>query len=220
MGAQGNDCDNKKGEKLMTESPKDKGAKTLALCREACIKVNACKAISFYKKYEWCNLWSTSCDKTIWNVDAQAEVLTRQSGYGSDKSSGSGSGKSSDKSSGSGSGKSSDKSSGKSSDKSSGSGSGKSSGSGSGKSSGSGSGKSSGQSPSGARPGLRLKGKHASIELGSDQTVRLQRVGDGKLHMRADVTMGALSADDIYVNGMSLEDFIDKKVDEILDKKK
>merc|ERR1719174_3289079 len=78
--AKGNDCDNKNGEKLMTkESPKDKGAKTLALCREACIKVSACKAISFYKKYEWCNLWSTSCDKTQWNVDAQAEVLTRQS---------------------------------------------------------------------------------------------------------------------------------------------
>merc|ERR1712032_1513330 len=106
---------------------------------------------------------------------------------------------------------------GKSSGKSSGSGSGKSSG----KSSGSGSGKSSGQSPSGARPGLRLKGKHASIELGNDQTIRLQRVGDGKLHIHADiVAMGALSADDIYVNGMSLEDFIDKKVDEILDKKK
>merc|ERR1712032_261701 len=97
---------------------------------------------------------------------------------------------------------------GKSSGKSSGSGSGKSSG----KSSGSGSGKSSGQSPSGARPGLRLKGKHASIELGNDQTIRLQRVGDGKLHIHADVTMGALSADDIYVNGMSLEDFIDKNL--------
>ena len=39
---------------MVEESPKDKGAKTLALCREACIKVSACKAISFYKKYEWC----------------------------------------------------------------------------------------------------------------------------------------------------------------------
>ena len=65
---------------MVEESPKDKGAKTLALCREACIKVNACKAITYYKTDEYCNLWSTSCDKTFKDTDAQAEVLTRQSG--------------------------------------------------------------------------------------------------------------------------------------------
>ena len=53
--AQGRGCDHYNGEKLMVEESSGKKGKkkTLALCREACIKVSACKAISFYKKYEW-----------------------------------------------------------------------------------------------------------------------------------------------------------------------
>ena len=53
--AQGRGCDHYNGEKLMVEESSGKKGKkkTLALCREACIKVNACKAITYYKTDEW-----------------------------------------------------------------------------------------------------------------------------------------------------------------------
>lgn len=67
--------------------------------------------------------------------------------------------------------------------------------------------------------GLRIKSNRASIELGPNGDVKIQRTPDGKLSLDADVDIkGSVAATQVYVGGVALKEYIKMKVAEALKK--